>query len=124
MALSTTATEQNRAVSQNGNVFTVENGEGGAGITPRLTLYPEDLKAIKARHVTLNTSKAHNAGWGIKLKELNVIGTTGVSGIENVEAECEGAVEYFNLQGVRVENPESGLYIRRQGNKATKVLVK
>lgn len=33
-------------------------------------------------------------------------------------------VEYFNLQGVRVENPAAGLYIRRQGNKSTKVLVK
>ena len=33
-------------------------------------------------------------------------------------------VEYFNLQGVRVANPENGLYIRRQGNNATKVLVK
>lgn len=42
----------------------------------------------------------------------------------SVEAEAEGAVEYFNLQGVRVENPESGLYIRRQGNKVTKIFVK
>lgn len=32
-------------------------------------------------------------------------------------------VEYYNLQGIRVANPESGLYIRRQGNKTTKVLV-
>jgi hypothetical protein len=28
---------------------------------------------------------------------------------------------YYNLQGVRVNNPENGLYIRVQGNKATKV---
>ena len=33
-------------------------------------------------------------------------------------------VEYFNLQGVRVENPSAGLYIRRQGNQTIKVLVK
>jgi hypothetical protein len=32
-------------------------------------------------------------------------------------------VEYYNLQGIRVENPESGLYIRRQGNKSTKVYI-
>lgn len=31
---------------------------------------------------------------------------------------------YYNLQGVRVANPENGLYIRVQGNKATKILVK
>lgn len=33
-------------------------------------------------------------------------------------------VEYFNLQGVRVENPENGLYIRRQGKKVEKVFVR
>lgn len=33
-------------------------------------------------------------------------------------------VEYYNLQGVRVVNPENGLYIRRQGNTVTKILVK
>ena len=30
-------------------------------------------------------------------------------------------VEYYNLQGIRVANPEKGIFIRRQGNKATKV---
>ncbi len=39
-------------------------------------------------------------------------------------ADLNAPVEYFNLQGVRVANPENGLYIRRQGNKATKVYVK
>lgn len=33
-------------------------------------------------------------------------------------------VEYYNLQGIRVENPENGVYIRRQGNTVSKVLVK
>jgi hypothetical protein len=47
------------------------------------------------------------------------------SGIENVAAEATDApVEYFNLQGIRVENPVNGLYIRRQGNTASKVIVK
>lgn len=47
------------------------------------------------------------------------------SGIENVAAEATDApVEYFNLQGIRVENPANGLYIRRQGNTASKVIVK
>ena len=48
---------------------------------------------------------------------------TGSTGIEAVEA-AAGEAEYFNLQGVRVANPENGLYIRRQGGKAVKVLVK
>lgn len=40
------------------------------------------------------------------------------------EVDENAPVEYFNLQGIRVENPENGLYIKRQGNKVTKVLVK
>ena len=43
--------------------------------------------------------------------------------IEGIDAENAPA-EYFNLQGVRVENPENGLFIRRQGNKVEKVIVK
>jgi hypothetical protein len=46
--------------------------------------------------------------------------TTSVSDI-NVE---NGAVEYFNLQGVRVANPENGIYVRRQGNKVSKVVIR
>lgn len=44
------------------------------------------------------------------------------AGIENVAADNQDAV-YYNLQGVRVENPTKGLYIKRQGNKATKVVL-
>lgn len=49
----------------------------------------------------------------------------GLSGISNVTVADENApVEYYNLQGVRVENPANGLYIKRQGKTATKVFVK
>lgn len=33
----------------------------------------------------------------------------------------DAPVEYFNLQGMRVNNPENGIFIRRQGTKTTKV---
>lgn len=45
------------------------------------------------------------------------------AGIDNVDVDCNDApVEYYNLQGVRVENPAAGLYIMKQGNKVTKVV--
>ena len=47
-----------------------------------------------------------------------------VNGVENIIAPIEGEVEYFNLQGVKVVNPENGVFIRVQGGKASKVLVK
>lgn len=55
---------------------------------------------------------------------VNADGTT--TGVESVEAEEADAapVEYFNLQGVRVMNPDKGLFIRRQGNRVEKVMMK
>ncbi len=51
----------------------------------------------------------------------NYKASTGVAGIE---ADANAPVEYFNLQGVRVANPENGLYIRRQGANVQKVMVR
>lgn len=46
------------------------------------------------------------------------------SGIEGVDAEAAAPAEYYNLQGVRVENPAEGLYIVVRDGKATKEYVK
>lgn len=46
------------------------------------------------------------------------------SGIENITVGADAPAEYYNLQGVKVENPEDGMYIRRQGGKATKVIIR
>ena len=45
-------------------------------------------------------------------------------GVEGIEAEDNAPAVYYNLQGVKVANPENGVYIKVQGNKASKVLVK
>ena len=48
-----------------------------------------------------------------------------VSGVESVVVDSEGAVEYYNLQGVRVEGALTpGIYIRRSGNTATKISIR
>lgn len=47
----------------------------------------------------------------------------GVEGVV-VEDNVAGEREFFNLQGVRVANPEAGLYIMRQGNKVQKVIIR
>lgn len=44
-----------------------------------------------------------------------------VAGVEDVEIDATDA-EYYNLQGVRVDNPGAGIYIRRQGNVVSKVM--
>lgn len=46
------------------------------------------------------------------------------TGVDNVAVDGEDAeVEYYNLQGVRVANPGHGLYIKRQGGNAVKVVM-
>ncbi len=60
----------------------------------------------------------------IRINSITFGLTEAPSAIESVNAEANGAVEYFNLQGVRVENPASGLYISRQGNKVSKVVIR
>ncbi|MCM1152900.1 MAG: hypothetical protein NC328_04525 [Muribaculum sp.] len=45
--------------------------------------------------------------------------STGVQAIEAVNAPAE----YYNLQGVKVNRPQKGIYIMRQGNKAVKVIL-
>lgn len=44
------------------------------------------------------------------------------SGVAEIEAE-NGEAVYYNLQGVKVANPEKGLYIKVEGNKTSKVIL-
>ena len=46
------------------------------------------------------------------------------TGIENVAVENNDPVEYFNLQGERINKPSKGLYIRRQGKLVQKSIAK
>ncbi len=48
------------------------------------------------------------------------------AGLEDliISDDVNAPVEFYNLQGVKIANPENGFYIRVQGGKATKVLVK
>ena len=57
--------------------------------------------------------------------ELFDVALFDATAIENVTVDFDenAPVEYFNLQGVRVENPANGLYIKRQGNKVAKVIL-
>lgn len=60
------------------------------------------------------------------LQTGSVMLTTGVVGVDNVNAVENAPVEFFNLQGIRVnaDTLTPGIYIRRQGASASKVLVK
>lgn len=49
----------------------------------------------------------------------------GMTGVDNVNVEnADAPVEYYNLSGVKVSNPSNGIFIRRQGGKAEKVVIR
>ena len=55
----------------------------------------------------------------------NLTWTAYSSAIDAVEAaEADAPVEFFNLQGVRVAAPANGIFIRRQGTKVEKVVIR
>ena len=58
------------------------------------------------------------------LVDMVNVSSEGDAGVAGVIAEENAPVEYFNLQGVRVDNPSNGIFIKRQGSKVSKVVVK
>lgn len=97
----------------------------------------QDIKSVDVpllTNVTLWQGSSVNlksAGWtnaslnltytkGAQTATLRVDGLLGAADLEIDEQ----PVEYFNLQGVRVDKPENGLFIVRQGNKVNKIYVK
>ena len=74
-----------------------------------------------------------NGGSGNQTADLVLInngiykynGYTGenMSGVNDVFID-NTPVEYFNMQGIRISKPEKGIYIKRQGNRTTKVILK
>lgn len=48
----------------------------------------------------------------------------GVEGIETDAFDADAPAEYYNLQGIRVAEPTTGLYIVRQGSKVSKQLIR
>lgn len=47
-----------------------------------------------------------------------------INGVDAIDADANAPAVYYNMQGVRVANPEKGMYIVVRGGKATKELVR
>ena len=59
---------------------------------------------------------------GVLYQVFNGNGSDVTTSVEEIATE-NVAVEYYNLQGVKVANPENGIFIRKQGSKTTKVVL-
>ena len=73
---------------------------------------------------TLNVTKGDMIGRLVLEKPL-IGGDDPLPGaVTTVEADTDAAPEYFNLQGVRVNNPSDGIYIVRRGHSVSKEYIK
>ncbi|MBR5551208.1 MAG: SusF/SusE family outer membrane protein [Muribaculaceae bacterium] len=129
--------------------FVVDNADNGFGYFTFVTTLGADWDAVNAgtRYgaeevdllVEANGSYTMTDNWGsgtqswksaagtctvrvdVVNNKLNILEFTGVEGVEFDE---NAPVEYYNLNGVKVENPTNGTFIKVQGNKTAKVYIK
>ncbi len=66
--------------------------------------------------------KAENTYTTVANEKLAVTGGL-LTGVESTIADENAPVEYFNMQGVKVNAPENGIFIKRQAGKTTKVVL-
>lgn len=81
--------------------------------------------------VNVNASSAYS--WMTKAGSYNItadlknmkVTLTSTSGVEVIDFNIEDATPvYYNMQGVRVDNPANGIYIVVRGNKVSKEIIK
>ncbi len=70
------------------------------------------------------TLTAANAESEPKIFYLKWNGTQPTTGVESIEADDDDDDVWYNLQGVRVDNPTPGMYIRVRNGKSTKVMLR
>lgn len=51
-------------------------------------------------------------------------GADSSAGVSSIEPDKNSAAQYFNLTGLRVDNPTTGIYILKEGNNSRKVFLK
>ncbi len=109
------------------NKYKFNNGENVHRLNISTTSYAKPA-AIYLNGVCLDVPNTQNVTFegDLALKNGDVIDVymyeDPAVGIDEIGAEA-GAVEYYNLQGVKVENPEKGVFIKKQGGKTTKVVL-
>ncbi len=98
--------------------YTVEPDTDGDGLPDAWEL----KHASSLSELDNNTPMGTEGYTALEVYLNSLMGDDDRSFISGIEADGEnGSVEYYNMQGMRVQNPGNGIYIRRQGHKVEKV---
>ena len=81
-----------------------------------------DLGSYAGKEIWVAFRVRTTGGEALILDNIGIYGDVTASSIDITNDSTDAPVEYFDLQGRRVLNPTTGLYIRRQGSTATKVV--
>ena len=100
----------------------------GTQMTETVEMNGKTWYVIEIPGASVGSSVIFNNGGSSQTRNLEFVaggsydnnGPTSVDTLTDEEAE----VEYYTLQGVRVSEPKSGIYVRRQGSKVSKVIVR
>lgn len=116
------------------NRFTTTLGDTNVNYTMTIETDEEDgsvYTEIMAPYVACGTTLSDGSWQGytatgyfydFTVTYLGDLTNTGVSKVTK-DDDDNAPVEYYNLQGVKVANPENGIFIKKQGSKATKVVL-
>ena len=100
---------------------TIENNGDG---TSTLTVTNDAIWAFAPIGKDDGRYLAHTCAQAVEIKfDFEIAGLGSVNSII-ADQDNNAPVVYYNLQGVRVDNPANGLYIRTQGSKSEKVVLK
>lgn len=75
-----------------------------------------DLAMLQQNGLTIS-------GFAVTISKVSLL-TPDNTGISDIEADEDAPAEYYNMNGIRVNEPTQGVYIRRQGNKVSKIIIR
>lgn len=89
------------------------------GESVAVVCYPVNVSAMGATSWMI-TPGQYSLTVDLNTDKLTV-GNPGSSAVESLDSDDDAPAQYFNLQGVKVDNPVKGIYIVVKGNKTMKV---
>lgn len=97
-------------------------GQGATGCTPYDPAVFDNAKTAYSEDSSSSAEKQDLDIFTSPHARIGYMGTVGINTIE--EPETDAMPEYYNLQGMRVNNPTTGIFIMKKGNKTSKVYIR